>query len=117
MYRKYNRNENKTDDIDGQFDWLMGEDVGKGMKYLRNMRNPHAAEHPQPKKYKGQYWVHENGPPTQQNDQNGVHSNSGVLNHCFYLFARRADFATALKQKTIRKHKAKAVEVLRLVGL
>jgi Zn-dependent metalloprotease len=97
MYRKYNTNTDKTDDIDGVFDWLMGEDVGKGMKYLRNMRDPNDADSPQPKIYKGKHWLHANGPPSESNDYNGVHVNSGVLNYCFYLFAQRVGMYSALR--------------------
>jgi len=138
-YRKYNINERTDDDILGEFDWLMGEDVGKGMKYLRSMSDPHNATRPQPKKYKGKYWI-DTGDTSPQNDYGGVHCNSGVPNHCFYLFAQRigmyralkifvmvlknmkpdsqfADFARELVTQSTAKHRAAAIEVLAVVGL
>ena len=85
LYKKFNENKDTTDDINGASDWLIGEDIGKKVKYLRNMRDPTSCEMPQPKQYKGQYWIN---PNQEQNDYGGVHVNSGVPNHCFYQFTQ-----------------------------
>lgn len=46
---------------------------------FRNMMDPHLYQNP--KYYKGQYWI------TQSFDNGGVHFNSGVVNHWFYLLS------------------------------
>jgi len=55
-------------------DWLMGEDIGFTM---RSMANPKA--YGDPDTYLGVNWYVGSG------DNGGVHTNSGVLNHWFYL--------------------------------
>ncbi len=55
--------------------WLVGEEVG----YIRNMQNPKDKGHPDT--YRGTNW--KTGPA----DNGGVHSNSGVLNHWFYILS------------------------------
>jgi hypothetical protein len=55
--------------------WLMGEDIG----HIRDMANPNAKGHPDT--YKGTNWYFGSG------DNGGVHYNSGVLNHWFYLLS------------------------------
>ncbi|MBK9336653.1 MAG: M4 family metallopeptidase [Lewinellaceae bacterium] len=55
--------------------WLIGEELGSAP--FRNMANPKAENHPNT--YKGQNWV------TGTGDNGGVHSNSSVKNHWFYL--------------------------------
>ncbi len=71
-------------------DWLIGEDVVKTSAFpsgaLRNMQNPHNGASTgnfnagwQPKKYSERY--------TGSADNGGVHINSGIPNHAFYLFA------------------------------
>lgn len=65
--------------------WIIGEDIvaisGKGG--LRNLANPKdpKMKRPQPDTYMGEYWY------TGQLDNGGVHTNSGVHNHWFYLLA------------------------------
>ena len=54
--------------------WLIAEDVGT----FRSMQDPKAYNNPDT--YKGDYWVPAGGP-----DNGGVHTNSGVQNHWFYL--------------------------------
>ncbi len=62
--------------------WDMGEELRTGA--LRSMSNPKLYN--DPNTYDGQYWVTIIGcTPTQGNDRCGVHTNSGVLNHWFYL--------------------------------
>lgn len=70
--------------------WLIGEDIAKTTpKFLRSMSNPKAAG--QPDTYRGSNWkaaTVEEGcvtPGRDTNDYCGVHTNSGVLNHWYYI--------------------------------
>jgi bacillolysin len=68
--------------------WLIGEDIERraGHASLRSMSNPKAEG--QPDTYGGTNWKVINcGTPTQSNDYCGVHTNSGVLNHWFYILS------------------------------
>ncbi len=68
--------------------WLIGEDIERRAGYaaLRSMSNPKSLG--QPDTYGGTYWKVINcGTPTQSNDYCGVHTNSGVLNHWFYILS------------------------------
>lgn len=68
--------------------WLIGEDIERrsGHLALRSMSNPKSEG--QPDTYGGSYWQNPNcGTPTQNNDYCGVHTNSGVLNHWFYILS------------------------------
>jgi bacillolysin len=61
--------------------WLLGEDIGGAFRSLSNPR-----QYGDPDTYDGTNWRQTIGcAPTQQNDQCGVHSNSGVQNKWFYL--------------------------------
>ena len=62
-------------------DWLVGEDIFKGSHALRSMENPW--EFSDPDTYQGTYWVN----VEEENDNGGVHTNSGVQNHWFYLLS------------------------------
>ncbi|MBU0673384.1 MAG: M4 family metallopeptidase [Proteobacteria bacterium] len=62
----------------GYADWLEGEDAWIGSA-LRDMRNPQRFV--QPSYYHGNMWY------TGTGDNGGVHYNSGVQNHAFYLLA------------------------------
>ncbi|WP_196895792.1 M4 family metallopeptidase [Aureivirga marina] len=69
-------------------EWLIGEEIDRrsGSIALRSMSNPKAKG--QPDTYGGTYWKNVNcGTPTQSNDYCGVHTNSGVLNHWFYILS------------------------------
>ncbi|WP_196885700.1 M4 family metallopeptidase [Aureivirga sp. CE67] len=69
-------------------EWLIGEEIDRrsGSLALRSMSNPKAQG--QPDTYGGTYWKNVNcGTPTQSNDYCGVHTNSGVLNHWFYILS------------------------------
>ncbi|MEQ3691531.1 MAG: M4 family metallopeptidase [Flavobacterium sp.] len=69
--------------------WLIGEDIERrsGHLALRSMSNPKSEG--QPDTYGGTYWKNPNcGTPTQSNDYCGVHTNSGVLNHWFYILVQ-----------------------------
>lgn len=61
--------------------WLIGEDIERrtGRTALRSMSDPNAEG--QPDTYKGTYWY------TGTADSGGVHTNSGVLNHWFYILS------------------------------
>ena len=61
--------------------WLLGEDIGGAFRSLSNPR-----QYGDPDTYDGTNWRQTIGCiPTQNNDQCGVHSNSGVQNKWFYL--------------------------------
>lgn len=93
LYDRFNKDDDPNNDIFGESDWLIGEDIGKTMKYLRNMKNPNTTK--QPKKYKGQYWV-DTRDTSSNNDYGGVHQNSGVGNFCFYLLSQEVGQSIAL---------------------
>jgi len=84
MYDKYNNNSNDNDDIRGKEDWLIGEDLDMSGKYLRNMKSPEDSPQPQPSTYQGKHYLD----PNVQIDHGGVHINSGIPNHCFYLLSQ-----------------------------
>ncbi|WP_027378130.1 M4 family metallopeptidase [Kaistella palustris] len=73
--------------------WLIGEDITKvNPGFLRSMSNPKAGNPPQPDTYRGINWYPssiEDGcsSPGQTNDNCGVHYNSGVINHWFYILS------------------------------
>ena len=61
------------------FNWYIGQALGRtaSQQPFRSMVDP--TERFDPKYYRGEHWV------TSDSDNGGVHSNSGVLNHWFYL--------------------------------
>lgn len=67
--------------------WLIGEDIERrsGHLALRSMSDPNSEG--QPDTYGGTYWINVGCTPTSSNDYCGVHTNSGVLNHWFYILA------------------------------
>ena len=74
--------------------WLIGEEITKVSPfYLRFMSNPKSGLSKQPDTYKGTFWkpaTVEEGcvtPNSNTNDNCGVHYNSGVLNHWFYILS------------------------------
>lgn len=81
----------RTGSLDGDLDpgvWLIGEDIGSGGDPLRSMIDPNSKGHPDT--YLGTNWTitADEGvcvPDRQVNDYCGVHTNSGVLNHWFYI--------------------------------
>lgn len=72
------------------FDWDMGEDFGKVA--LRSLENPKL--HDQPDTYQGTNWMNTYA----EDDNGGVHVNSGVSNYLFYILcngkASANDFGT-----------------------
>lgn len=69
--------------------FLIGEEIRKNPPYfLRSLSNPKSAG--QPDTYRGTNWVAATSAegcrtPSTTNDNCGVHTNSGVLNHWFYI--------------------------------
>ena len=59
--------------------WLIGEEIDKQQAALRSMSDPKSLG--QPAYYKGTNWY------TGTSDNGGVHTNSGVLNHWYYVLA------------------------------
>ena len=59
--------------------WLIGEEIVNSGAALRSMSDPKALG--QPAYYRGQNWYVGTG------DNGGVHTNSGVLNHWFYILS------------------------------
>lgn len=78
----------------GQPDFLMGEDNGRRVAFLRNLQDPTNASWPQPKQYRGQYW---GNPNDTANDEGYVHTNSGPSNWLFYLLAQKFGLTRALQ--------------------
>lgn len=69
-------------------DWTIGEDIMVANPYLRSMSNPNSSTGAQPDTYKGTFWKNVSGNPSPSNDQDGVHTNSGVQNFWFYLLSQ-----------------------------
>ncbi len=70
----------------GNNDWLLGANRTPAGS-SRSMSNPNA--YSQPDTYLGTNWIAQNCPsPTNNNDQCGVHTNSGVQNYWFYLLSQ-----------------------------
>ena len=70
--------------------WKIGEDVATGA--LRSMMSPNSKNDPDT--FQGTYWyaTGDEGSciPTTANDRCGVHTNSGVMNHWFYILSAGA---------------------------
>lgn len=77
--------------VNDQPNWTVGEGLWKISQvtpnYLRSLENPNSGpaivEAQQPDTYKGKYWADTNS----ADDNGGVHINSGVGNHWFYLLS------------------------------
>lgn len=86
--------------------WFIGEDVALCNENLRSMSEPKLSGKPnenfkdlspdlqeryshteQPNTYKGEFWIPSTENPNEENDQGGVHCNSGVQNYWFYLLS------------------------------
>jgi len=68
--------------------WLIGEEIylTPDRTAMRSMKNPKSES--QPDTYGGIFWINTNGCiPIPNNDQCGVHTNSGVMNYWFYLLS------------------------------
>ncbi|WP_339919333.1 M4 family metallopeptidase [uncultured Flavobacterium sp.] len=69
--------------------WLIGEDIERraGHLALRSMSDPKSEG--QPDTYGGTNWTDQTKcRPSSRNDNCGVHNNSGVLNHWFYILTQ-----------------------------
>ena len=69
--------------------WLLGEDVIINYSNLRSMQNPKLGKdgfEPSPDTYNGEYWQ-DPSDVSKENDNGGVHINSGVQNYWFYLLS------------------------------
>jgi len=72
----------------GGADWLIGEDCVRNGPPIRDMRSPtntNTAMSPQPSRYGGKNWIDYNKTSW---DFGGVHINSGVQNHFYYLLCQ-----------------------------
>ncbi|APD05972.1 neutral protease [Flavobacteriaceae bacterium UJ101] len=81
-YAKGNGNDSNPSDAI----WLIGDEIDRrtGSAALRSMSDPKSLGYPDT--YGGTNWVEPNcGTPTSSNDYCGVHTNSGVINHWFYI--------------------------------
>jgi Zn-dependent metalloprotease len=65
-------------------DWNIGEDIMIGQPFMRSMSNPQSANQPDTYGNSDPNWVN----PNSSQDQGGVHTNSGVQNHWFYLLSQ-----------------------------
>ncbi|MBR4171854.1 MAG: M4 family metallopeptidase [Kiritimatiellae bacterium] len=75
-------NPTSDDNIEsGKADWLFDEDSGEPARSLAEPKR-----YNQPSRYKGKKWV-STADTSEDNDYGGVHSNSGVQNHFFYLLS------------------------------
>ncbi|MBC7448493.1 MAG: M4 family metallopeptidase [Hymenobacteraceae bacterium] len=70
----------------GKNTWLIGEEIALLKPALRSMVDPKALG--QPDTYQGTNWRFPAGAPIGDNDYNGVHRNSGVLNYWVYLLSQ-----------------------------
>ena len=83
IYELFNEDVDPLNDLQGVSDWVIGEDLDPNRKsYIRNMANPALAGDPMV--YQGANWVN-TGDTSQGNDYGGVHTNSSVIDHLFYL--------------------------------
>jgi thermolysin len=74
----------------GTGNWTIGEDITPGTNGIRNMANPN--EDGDPSHYADRY--------TGTSDNGGVHTNSGIANHWFYLLANGGTNANAARAST-----------------
>ncbi len=67
--------------------YIIGEDFTLSGDGIRSMQDPNTSNPPKPDTYQGNHWEDPNCVPAAINDNCGVHTNSSVLNHWFYLLA------------------------------
>ncbi len=83
---------------EGAPSWLIGHKgvMAGGISNMRSMSDPyqsHDGLNPGPKAYLGRYWVPSTpDPDSETNDYGGVHTNSSVLNHWFYVLCEGGTF-------------------------
>lgn len=76
--------------LQGQADFLIGEDCMAHARCLRDMKNPESCR--QPSRYKGKYFIN----PKSNYDYGGVHINSGIINFCFSLLCEKLGLKSTL---------------------
>ncbi len=93
LYKKFNQDADKTNDLKGQADFMLGEDNAKGIGGpMRFMGNPEKVN--MPSVYQGKFWKN----PNDLNDDYGaVHTNSAVTNLCFVKACERMFFGDAVE--------------------
>lgn len=79
-------------------EFQIGEQIAADNIGLRRMDNPKAYSNPDT--YGGVNWQDPNCTPTLANDECGVHNNSGVLNHWYYLLVKGPKSTTGLPTYT-----------------
>ena len=67
----------------GEYDWTIGEKVVFNIPFIRSFKNPKNGEHSQPTTYGKNPWAD----PSSNYDDGGVHINSSILAHWFYLLS------------------------------
>lgn len=77
---------------DKQMSWLIGDEVSILIPFLRSFIDPGSSKHKQPSSYKGPNWSYED------DDNGGVHTNSGVPNHLFFIICQKQDIFKTIKQ-------------------
>lgn len=99
----------------GDDDFLIGEDVMIGVSNARSMKHPKRSmdgRNPSPDTYHGSYWVSTDD-ISADNDNGGVHANSGVQNKWFYLLCQggsgRNDIGNSYSVQGIGIEKARAI--------
>jgi Zn-dependent metalloprotease len=83
LYNRFNTDNDPYNDLTLLPNYTIGEGVVIKKSALRSLENPQLFK--QPSKYQGKYWVN---PKRLDFDKGGVHINSGVLNHLFYLLSQ-----------------------------
>lgn len=77
--------------IPGKPGWYIGMTIGYNVLYLRNMKDPSEGPCKQPSEYHGKYWEFSD------EDNGGVHTNSGPSNRCFYLISMDIGIENAIQ--------------------
>jgi len=86
LYQKYNEDKDISNNLLGQADWEIGEDIMKNNRHcLRDFINPNSQK--QPMRMNDMYYID----PNSNFDYGGVHYNSGIINHLFYQICLKED--------------------------
>lgn len=107
LYAKYNDDIDPLNNIAGAADWLLGEDITLRQRAMRSLADPPSLG--QPMEYSGAMWMD----PMSLEDNGGVHCNSGVGNHLFYLVSNQIGLmkATELWYRALRRLKTDSTYV------
>jgi hypothetical protein len=82
VHSKYKYDGDSQTNLLGNADWHIGEDFARVVPFIRDMQYPELGN--QPSKYKGNFYVD----PNSKEDYGGVHTNSGITNHMFFLLSQ-----------------------------